>query len=108
MGRGDGKTLTTTFPHSQRQRIWIQALVLSLCAVGLNLLRIDVVFGFDLLLGSSLAVFALLLLGDIGLVVGISASLIAWKTWGQPWCGLTMLADLQAGVTLTAADFIFV
>jgi diguanylate cyclase (GGDEF)-like protein len=74
--------------------MWIQALVLSLCAVGLNLLRIDVVFGFDLLLGSSLAVFALLLLGDIGLVVGISASLIAWKTWGQPWCGLTMLAEL--------------
>jgi len=74
--------------------MWIQALVLSLGAVGLNLLRIDVVFGFDLLLGSSLAVFALLLLGDIGLVVGISASLIAWKTWGQPWSGLMMLAEL--------------
>ena len=74
--------------------MWIQALVLSLGAIGLNLLRIDVVFGFDLLLGSSLAVFALLQLGDIGLVVGISASLIAWKTWGQPWCGLTMLAEL--------------
>ncbi|MCX5947884.1 MAG: diguanylate cyclase [Cyanobacteria bacterium] len=86
--------MTTTFPHSQRQRLWIQALVLSLGAVGLNLLRIDVVFGYDLLLGSSLAVFALLLLGDIGLVVGISASLIAWKAWGQPWGELTMLAEL--------------
>ena len=36
----------------------------------------------------------MLLLGDIGLVVGISASLIAWKTWGQPWSGLMMLAEL--------------
>lgn len=63
-------------------------------AIGLNLYRLDVFFGFELLLGSSLGVLALLLLGDIGLVVGISASVITWKVWGYPWCALTVIIEL--------------
>ncbi len=68
-------------------------MLLSLLAVGLNLLPIRIFFGFELLLGSSLAVLAILLLGEVGLLVGISASLITWKVWGYPWCALTMVAE---------------
>jgi len=69
-------------------------LILSVIAIGLNLYRLDIFFGFELLLGSSLGVLALLLLGDIGLVVGISASVITWKVWGYPWCALTVIIEL--------------
>ena len=85
--------MSAPFPNSQRQGRWIQALLLSLLAVGLNLLPIRIFFGFELLLGSSVAVLAILLLGEIGLLVAISASLITWKVWGYPWCALTMVAE---------------
>ena len=85
--------MSAPFLHSQRQARWIQALLLSLLAVGLNLQPIRIFFGFELLLGSSLAVLAILLFGELGLLVGISASLIAWKVWGYPWCAMTMVAE---------------
>ncbi len=77
----------------QRQQ-WIWALILSVIAIGLNLMCLELFFGFELLLGSSLGVFSLLLLGDIGLLVGISASVITWKIWGYPWCALTVMIEL--------------
>lgn len=73
---------------------WIKALILSVFAVGLNLLKIDILFDFDLLLGSSLAILALLLLGNLGLVVGLSASLMAWKVCGNPWCAVSSMVEL--------------
>ena len=73
---------------------WIKALLLSLFAVGLNLLKIDLLFDFELLLGSSLAILALLLLGNLGLVVGLSASLMVWKICGNPWCGMSSMVEL--------------
>ena len=76
------------------RQAWIKALILSLFAVGLNLLKIDLLFDFRLLLGSSLAILALLLLGNLGLVVGLSASLMAWKICGNPWCGLSSMVEL--------------
>jgi diguanylate cyclase (GGDEF)-like protein len=85
--------LSAPFPNSQRQGRWIQALLLSLLAVGLNLLPIRIFFGFELLLGSSVAVLAILLFGEIGLLVAISASLITLKVWGYPWCALTMVGE---------------
>ncbi len=78
----------------RRRQLWIRALILSVIAIVLNLFRLDIFFGFELLLGSSLGVLALLLLGDIGLVVGISASVISWKVWGYPWCALTVIIEL--------------
>ena len=86
--------MPATLKDPKLRQHWIKALILSLFAIGLNFLGIHVFFGFELLLGSSLSVLALLLLGDIGLLVGISASLVIWKVWGYPWCALVAIAEL--------------
>ncbi|MFE8032746.1 response regulator [Thiohalocapsa marina] len=71
-----------------------QAVGLTLLAVGLNLLPITIFFDIQLLLGGSLAVFALLRLGWWGLPVGIGAALVTWQLWGHPWAALNIALEL--------------
>ena len=80
--------------NAQLRRNGIQVLILSLFAVGLNLLRINIAFGFDLLLGSCFSVLALLLLGDMGLLVGVSASLVIWTIHANSWSALMAMGEL--------------
>ncbi len=79
--------------NAQLRRNGIQVLILSLCAVGFNLLQINIAFGLDLLLGSGFGVLALLLLGDMGLLVGISASLVIWTSHANSWFALTAMGE---------------
>lgn len=60
-------------------------LPLALLAVGLNLQPLQLFFDQQLMLGSSLAVLALLLLGWRGIAVGLSAYWVTWHSWGHPF-----------------------
>jgi PAS domain S-box-containing protein len=73
-------------------------LLLSLAAVALNLHPPQLFFDQQLMLGSSLAVLALLQFGWRGLVVGIAAYLVTWTSWGHPFAlinGSAWLISLQ-------------
>ena len=73
-------------------------LPLALLAVGLNLQPPQVFFDQQLMLGSSLAVLALLLLGWRGLAVGVAGYLVTWHSWGHPFeliNGVAWLLALQ-------------
>lgn len=66
-------------------RRWWPLLPLSLLAVWINLHPPQVFFDQQLMLGSSMAVLALLQFGWRGIGVGIAAYLVTWHTWGHPF-----------------------
>lgn len=63
--------------------IW-SLLFLSVAAVVVNLHPLQPFFDQQLMLGSSLAVLALLQFGWRGLVVGFAAYSVTWTSWGHP------------------------
>ena len=75
--------MRTATAGSYQAPLW--GLALALLAVGMNYLPVTVFFDVQLLLGGSLAVFALLRLGWWGLPVGIAAALVTLHHWGHPW-----------------------
>lgn len=60
-------------------------LLLSLAAVVINLHPPQPFFDQQLMLGSSLAVLALLQFGWRGLIVGFAAYSVTWSSWGHPF-----------------------
>lgn len=60
-------------------------LLLSLAAVAINLHPPQLFFDQQLMLGTSLAVLAVLQFGWSGLVVGVAAYLVTWTSWGHPF-----------------------
>ncbi len=70
------------------------AVGLALLGIAVNGLPLTVFFDAQLLLGGSLAVFAVLRLGWWGLAVGMSAALVTWHLWGHPWAAVNMILEL--------------
>jgi diguanylate cyclase (GGDEF)-like protein len=68
--------------------------VLSLVAAWTTLNSPTIFFDHQILLGSSLGVFALLQFGWLGLPVGMVSALCTWQMWGHPWAALAMLLQL--------------
>lgn len=68
--------------------------VLSLAAAWATLNSPTIFFDQQIVLGSSLGVFALLQFGWMGLVVGMVSALCTWAMWGHPWAALVMLLQL--------------
>ena len=65
-----------------RRSLW-PLLLLTLAAVAINLHPLQPFFDQQLMLGSSLAVLALLRFGWSGLVVGLAAYSVTWYSWGH-------------------------
>lgn len=65
-------------------------LLLTLAAVWATLHSPTIFFDNQILLGSSLGVFAVLQFGWRGLPVGLTAALITLPLWGHPWGGLVL------------------
>lgn len=68
--------------------------VLSLAAAWATLNSPTIFFDQQILLGSSLGVFALLQFGWLGLPVGMVSALCTWQMWGHPWAALVLLLQL--------------
>jgi diguanylate cyclase (GGDEF)-like protein len=68
--------------------------VLSLAAAWATLNSPTIFFDQQILLGSSLGVFALLQFGWMGLAVGMVSALCTWQMWDHPWAALVMLLQL--------------
>lgn len=83
--------------QSQPPRPWLAVVVLSLAAITATEVGVELFYGTELFLGSGLVVLALLLLGDRGLWVGLAASLLVPRLWGEP---MTLLIDLAELVWL--------
>lgn len=85
--------MNTVAPRS----IW-PLLLLSVAAVVANLHPLQPFFDQQLMLGSGLAVLALLQYGWRGLAVGIAAYSVTWASWGHPFAlinGMGWLLSLQ-------------
>lgn len=72
----------------------LPVVLLGLTAVWSTLHSPTIFFDNQILLGSSLGVFALLQFGWRGLPVGLAAALTTLTLWGHPWAGLVLTLQL--------------
>jgi diguanylate cyclase (GGDEF)-like protein len=79
---------------SQRVVTLAAITVLALAAAWATLNSPTIFFDQQILLGSSLGVFALLQFGWRGLPVGMVSAFCTWQMWGHPWAALVMLLQL--------------
>ena len=79
-------------PRSARQLLAV--VLLTLAAVLATLHSPTIFFDNQILLGSSLGVFALLQFGWWGLPVGLAAALTTVPMWGHPWGALVLVLQL--------------
>jgi hypothetical protein len=68
--------------------------LLSLAAIWATLNSPTIFFDQQIILGSSLGVFALLQFGWLGLPVGMASAFCTVAMWGHPWAALVMLLQL--------------
>ena len=68
--------------------------LLSLAAIWATLNSPTIFFDQQIILGSSLGVFALLQFGWLGLPVGMASAFFTVAMWGHPWAALVMLLQL--------------
>jgi len=78
--------------RSTRQVLLVVSL--SLAAIWASLHSPTIFFDNQILLGSSLGVFALLQFGWRGLPVGLAAALVTQPLWGHPWAALILTLQL--------------
>lgn len=73
---------------------WAVLAALAVPAIAANQLGVGLLYGADLYFGSAVAVLALLLLGESGLLVGLAGLLLVPRLWEQPAVLLLSLAEL--------------
>lgn len=79
---------------SQRVLSLLVVGMLALAAAWATLHSPTVFFDQQILLGSSLGVFALLQFGWLGVPVGVISALCTISLWGHPWAALAMVVQV--------------
>lgn len=80
--------------RSDQAQLWLAVVALSLLAILSSQFGLEFFYGTELFLGSGVVVLSLLLLGDRGVVVGLSACMLVPRLWGEPMTLLIALAEL--------------
>jgi len=79
---------------NRKARTLLAVVLLSFAAAWATLNSPTVFFDQQILLGSSLGVFALLQFGWLGLPVGVVSALCTIPMWGHPWAALVMVLQV--------------